>query len=30
MPIHLEISRRGVRGGMGVTGAPFRSVKVVK
>jgi hypothetical protein len=29
LPIHLEISRRNSSGGFGVTGAPFRSVRVV-
>jgi hypothetical protein len=29
MPIHLEIARRNSSGGGGVTGAPFKSVRVV-
>lgn len=29
MPCHLEIARRDSSGGMSVTGAPFKSVKVV-
>ena len=29
IPIHLEIARRDSSGGGGVTGAPFRSVKVL-
>src|SRR5690606_5751737 len=29
LPCHLEIPRRNATGGVGVTGAPFRSLKIV-